>query len=191
MDDDAAYKRRACAKRRGPDVKKASSLPPKLKRKDGSPQLQAHLQPRSWEGQRLDGAPAATVALCLCGQLRVIVRMRLHHLLQSHVVNQLHADVFLHVDAKDTRQWGDTHDVTSDDYDEVRRVLRPKLAHLESYLPAGGGGSCDAELRGANGTSRRRADGNRLCYASDCGSFRCGCYLPGCTHCDVTRCVPS
>ena len=46
------------------------------------------------------------VAVCLSGQLRVMAKRRLHHALKVNMVDVLSADVFMHVDAQDTREWG-------------------------------------------------------------------------------------
>ena len=124
-----------------------------------------------------------SVAVCLSGQLRVMVPRGLHRVLKKQLVDVLHADMFVHVDTADTRAWGSTRDVPRAEYEEVVRVLQPKAGQLISYKsPQADPTRCDASVRGSGGA--------RVCVAHDCGSFTCGCYVPGCTHCDVSPYIP-
>ena len=50
--------------------------------------------------------PSARVAVCLSGQLRTMRTRGLHVHLKKHLVDVLNADMFVHVDAADTRPWG-------------------------------------------------------------------------------------
>ena len=123
--------------------------------------------------------PPARVAVCLSGQLRTMRTRGLHVHLKKHMVDVLNADVFVHVDAADTRPWGVKAEATSDDFNEVVRVLNAKGAKLESYQPQPVPPSACA------GPGERR-----VCKAFDCGSFTCGCYVAGCTHCVTTQYIP-
>ena len=130
------------------------------------------------------GAPQSPrIAVCLTGQLRVMVRRRLHHALKAHLIDTLRADTFVHVDLSDTRQWGMTKGAPEADFEEVVRVLRPIDARVAAYTPPPPDvGTCSD---GGRATAEQRT-----CLARDCGSFTCGCYVNGCTHCVATQYIP-
>ena len=106
-----------------------------------------------------------------------MVKYGLHLSLRTRLVRPLNADVFVHVDSEDTRQWGRTKAASSEEYAEAVRVLRPLSAKLVSYSPP------PSPLASCPKTSG-------VCAARDCGTFGCGCYLPSCTHCAVGQYVP-
>ena len=126
------------------------------------------------------------MALCLSGQLRVMVRSGLHHRLQRLLVQPLGADVFIHVDAADTRQWGVTKAAPLSDYEEVVRVMRPLVTSHASYVPP----TSPLAQCVSSGAAAAPADHMRVCAARDCGSFSCGCYVPGCSMCAVGQYIP-
>lgn len=141
------------------------------------------------------------VAVCVSGQLRTMVRRSLHLALRAQLLQPLGADLFVHVDAADTRQWGPTRDAATTDFRELVHVLRPVAAHLVSYsappVDASGCGTSAAAPLVVAGASRRAEDAAtaaappmRVCAARDCGTFSCGCYLRECTHCVVSQYVP-
>lgn len=77
--------------------------------------------------------------------------------------------MFAHVDTADTRQWGATRVAASLEYDEIRKVLQPKLSALVSYSPpADAPPPCQAAIKNA---SKQQGARTQLCYASDCGTF--------------------
>ena len=128
--------------------------------------------------------PPARVAVCLSGQLRVMVRQGLHHSLKAHVLDTLGADAFLHLDLLDTRQWGRTVDSHAVEYEEVVRTLSPVASRRVAYEPPQATpAACAHDLPD-------EARGRRVCLARDCGTFHCGCYLPGCTHCVTSQYLP-
>jgi hypothetical protein len=143
-----------------------------------------HKMKKQWRRRALGAQtereqPPARVAVCLSGQLRTMRTRGLHVHLKKHMVDVLNADVFVHVDAADTRPWGVKAEATSDDFNEVVRVLNAKGAKLESYQPQPVPPSACA------GPGERR-----VCKAFDCGTFTCGCYVAGCTHCVTTQYIP-
>jgi len=112
-----------------------------------------------------------------------MAKRRLHHALKVNMVDVLSADVFMHVDAQDTREWGNHARATSEEFDEVVRVLKPVASKLIAYVPPPiAPSACAAESAGGAGSS--------VCHAHDCGTFSCGCYVAGCTHCVTTQYLP-
>lgn len=143
-----------------------------------------HKMKKQWRRRALGAQtereqPPARVAVCLSGQLRTMRTRGLHVHLKKHMVDVLNADVFVHVDAADTRPWGVKAEANSNDFNEVVRVLNAKGAKLESYQPQPVPPSACA------GPGERR-----VCKAFDCGTFTCGCYVAGCTHCVTTQYIP-
>lgn len=119
------------------------------------------------------------VAVCLSGQMRVLVAAQLHLRLRDHVLDALPADAFVSLDLDDTRAWGKQLKPSRADYDEALRVLLPVAHEVISLVPHDGGRMCVAP-----------ALGDRVCQAHDCGTFKCGCYINGCTHCEVAAYIP-
>jgi hypothetical protein len=131
-------------------------------------------------GRMPDTHPGGTAAaVCVSGQMRALVAAQLHVRLRDHVLDPLPADAFLSLDLDDTRAWGKQLKPSRADYDEALRVLRPVAHELISLVPPDGGRSCGAP-----------AAGERVCQAHDCGTFNCGCYINGCTHCEVAAYIP-
>lgn len=138
-------------------------------------------------------AGSADAAVCVTGQLRTLVAARLHETLRAHALDALPADAFLHVDAADTRAWGRQHGVLTRDYEEALRVLRPVAAQIEHFEPPASSVRCDPTLPANESTTQRGGRGGsamRVCKAYDCGGFKCGCYLPHCTHCEMAQYTP-
>jgi hypothetical protein len=97
------------------------------------------------------GSPCASattcprVAVCVFGQLRTMRSRGLHVYLKKHLVDVLHADLFMHVDVADT--YIDTHvnkqnaekdshvksKTSSLDVEEIMRVLKPRSVKLATY----------------------------------------------------------
>ena len=139
------------------------------------------------------GGDTPRVAVCLSGQLRVMVRKGLHASLKKNLIAPLAADVFIHVDSADTRQWGVTKDADQGDYDEIVRVLRPVAAEHASYIPpASPLDQCKSRAGkiAVGDSDGAAATPARVCAARDCGSFSCGCYVAGCSHCAVGQYLP-
>ena len=114
-----------------------------------------------------------------------MVRKRLHHYLKRNLIDVLRADTFVHVDTADTRAWGNTHVASSDEYEEVLKVLQPVAAKSISYTsPKVDSNVCAASISSTGGAE------SKVCHAHDCGTFGCGCYLPSCTHCVTTTYTP-
>lgn len=211
IDERAAYYPRACQKRgMASKSRKLLGTPSKthkllaasgLRADAGRPSRRLHLSeliPARREAPphvvfgpaaRKGSSPAASVAspspprvaVCLTGQLRVMVRKGLHHSLWRQLVQPLNADVFMHVDLADTRQWGLTVPAGRTDYEAVVQRLRPIASRLVSYSPPPARpATCVLASQG----------GGRVCEARDCGTFGCGCYVPGCAQCVTTQYLP-
>ena len=127
--------------------------------------------------------PSNDVAVCLTGQLRTLVSHGLHFALQDNLLRPLRADLFMHVDTADTRTWGRQHSTSSDELAAALRVLQPIEYVVQTLLPAHPhSNSCTQTGPASVPVSK--------CIAHDCGGFKCGCYLPHCTHCDMSTYVP-
>jgi|TARA_B100000513_G_C11886936_1_gene181068 hypothetical protein len=130
----------------------------------------------------------ADAAVCVTGQLRTLVVGGLHERIRKFALDALPADVFLHVDASDTREWGRHRNNSAREYEAALQVLRPVAARMEHFAPSAGS-RCAGRLARSGGNSDGTAT-THVCHAHDCGSFNCGCYLPECTHCEVSRYIP-
>ena len=126
---------------------------------------------------------AAELAVCITGQVRVLVAQGLHVSTRANVLDPLGADAFLHVALDDTRAWGVKKHSSSNELDEALRVLRPVAKQLESLHPPVASTRCAAQIATASA-------GSHACRAHDCGTFSCGCYRPECSHCDVSTYLP-
>ena len=125
----------------------------------------------------------STIAVCITGQIRVLVAQGLHVSTRANVLDPLGADAFLHVALDDTRAWGIKKHSSSDELGEAVRVLRPVAKQVASLHPPVASTRCAAQLASASA-------GSHACRAHDCGTFSCGCYLPECSHCDVSTYLP-
>jgi hypothetical protein len=86
--------------------------------------------------------PCPRVAVCVFGQLRAMRSRGLHVYLKKHLVDILHADLFMHVDLADTHINTQTtpdayekSNTSSADVAEIMRVLGPRRVKLASYEP--------------------------------------------------------
>ena len=130
---------------------------------------------------RLRRAMVAEVAACITGQARTLVAQQLHVSMRANLLDPLGADAFMHVAVHDTRPWGVQRASNSKELAEAARVLRPVSMQAESLLPPTASTRCAAQAAGGGG---------RSCLAHDCGTFSCGCYVPGCALCDVSTYLP-
>jgi hypothetical protein len=151
------------------------------------------------------GSPCASattcprVAVCVFGQLRTMRSRGLHVYLKKHLVDVLHADLFMHVDVADT--YIDTHvnkqnaekdshvksKTSSLDVEEIMRVLKPRSVKLATYeAPPVPPSKC-----ATSGSGSGAKGGRRVCTSFECGGYTCGCYVDGCTDCVMARSIGS
>ena len=138
------------------------------------------------------------VAVCVFGQLRTMRSRGLHVYLKKHLVDVLHADLFMHVDVADT--YIDTHvnkqnaekdshvksKTSSLDVEEIMRVLKPRSVKLATYeAPPVPPSKC-----ATSGSGSGAKGGRRICTNMECGGYTCGCYVDGCTDCVMARSIP-
>ena len=138
--------------------------------------------------------PCPRVAVCVFGQLRAMRSRGLHVYLKKHLVDILHADLFMHVDLADTHINTQTtpdayekSNTSSADVAEIMRVLGPRRVKLASYEPPPVPPSACA----TSGSSGGGGGGAKVvCTSMECGGYTCGCYKDGCTDCVMATSIP-
>jgi hypothetical protein len=100
---------------------------------------------------------------------------------RRHAVRSLIARSIADAQRRDRarRSWGVQRNTSTGRLAEALRVLRPIAHEVQTFVPRPQPLAC---MRLANPRGR--------CVAHDCGRFTCGCYLPHCTHCEVSTYVP-